>query len=101
MKVYMKVPGNSLELPDKFSFFVVSPPEGGEMGVNMKVPAALWSHRYNFHVFKIEVLQKNRKQLDGTAPFQYQKKQTVKPYIPANHNPTTTSLTTRWYILLN
>ncbi|RWX48488.1 hypothetical protein VT99_10883 [Candidatus Electrothrix marina] len=29
----MKVPGNSLELPDKLSFFVVSPPKGGEMGV--------------------------------------------------------------------
>ncbi|RWX46631.1 hypothetical protein VT99_12104 [Candidatus Electrothrix marina] len=35
----MKVPGNSLELPDKLSFFVVSPPKGGgEMGVYMKVP---------------------------------------------------------------
>ena len=33
----MKVPGNPLELPDKISFFVVSPPKGGEMGVYMKV----------------------------------------------------------------
>ena len=24
----MKVPGNSLELPDKISFFIVSPPKG-------------------------------------------------------------------------
>ncbi|MCI5142755.1 MAG: hypothetical protein D3909_13730, partial [Candidatus Electrothrix sp. ATG1] len=29
MGVYMKVPGNSLELPDKFSFFVVLPPPRG------------------------------------------------------------------------
>ncbi|MCI5210318.1 MAG: hypothetical protein D3910_16355, partial [Candidatus Electrothrix sp. ATG2] len=36
MGVYMKVPGNSLELPDKLSSFVVSPPKGGEMGVYMK-----------------------------------------------------------------
>ncbi|MCI5211319.1 MAG: hypothetical protein D3910_21615 [Candidatus Electrothrix sp. ATG2] len=36
MNVYMKVPGNSLELPDKLSSFVVSPPKGGEMGVYMK-----------------------------------------------------------------
>ncbi|MCI5210858.1 MAG: hypothetical protein D3910_19200 [Candidatus Electrothrix sp. ATG2] len=32
---YMKVPGNSLELHDKLSSFVVSPPKGGEMGVYM------------------------------------------------------------------
>ncbi|MCI5142273.1 MAG: hypothetical protein D3909_11265, partial [Candidatus Electrothrix sp. ATG1] len=38
MGVYMKVPGNSLELPDKLSSFVISPPKGGEMGVYMKVP---------------------------------------------------------------
>ncbi|MCI5140380.1 MAG: hypothetical protein D3909_01270 [Candidatus Electrothrix sp. ATG1] len=38
MGVNMKVPGNSLELPDKLSSFVVSPPKGGEMGVYMKVP---------------------------------------------------------------
>ncbi|MCI5142805.1 MAG: hypothetical protein D3909_13980 [Candidatus Electrothrix sp. ATG1] len=37
MDVYMKVPGNSLELPDKLSSFVVSPPKGGEMGVYIKV----------------------------------------------------------------
>ncbi|MCI5141634.1 MAG: hypothetical protein D3909_07880 [Candidatus Electrothrix sp. ATG1] len=37
MGVYMKVPGNSLELPDKLSSFVVSPPKGGEMRVYMKV----------------------------------------------------------------
>ena len=34
----MKVPGNPLELLDKLSSFVVSPPKGGEMGVYMKVP---------------------------------------------------------------
>ena len=39
IQVYMKVPGNHLELHDKLSFFVVSPPKGGgEMGVYMKVP---------------------------------------------------------------
>ncbi|MCI5207431.1 MAG: hypothetical protein D3910_01245, partial [Candidatus Electrothrix sp. ATG2] len=37
--VYMKVSGNSLELPDQLSLFVASPPRGGgEMGVYMKVP---------------------------------------------------------------
>ncbi|MCI5209589.1 MAG: hypothetical protein D3910_12545 [Candidatus Electrothrix sp. ATG2] len=35
--IYMKVPGNSLELPDQLSLFVVSPPKGGEMEVYMKV----------------------------------------------------------------
>ena len=28
-ELYMKVPSNSLELNDKLSFFVVSPPKGG------------------------------------------------------------------------
>jgi hypothetical protein len=37
----MKVTGNSLELPGKLLFFVISPPEGGEMGVYMKVPYPL------------------------------------------------------------
>ncbi|MCI5208852.1 MAG: hypothetical protein D3910_08670, partial [Candidatus Electrothrix sp. ATG2] len=27
--IYMKVPGNSLELPNQLSLFVVSPPRGG------------------------------------------------------------------------
>ncbi|MCI5142518.1 MAG: hypothetical protein D3909_12525 [Candidatus Electrothrix sp. ATG1] len=49
MGVYMKVPGNSLELPDKLSFFVVSPPKGGEMGVYMKVQTIPWSRLTNFH----------------------------------------------------
>ncbi|MCI5211915.1 MAG: hypothetical protein D3910_24760 [Candidatus Electrothrix sp. ATG2] len=51
MGVYMKVPGNSLELPDKLSSFVVSPPKGGEMGVYMKVPGDSFGDPISFQYY--------------------------------------------------
>ena len=47
--IYMKVSDNSLELIDKISFFVVSPPKGGEMGVYMKVPGNSLEFQISFH----------------------------------------------------